>query len=184
MNLAAGVQGWVYARADMDGQNRIYIYRAIPKQARHWIWSLNLNRIVEIEPFKIKYLPRTVLPHIRVERWSRNYNKQIMCDMAYVLPGRVPSLPWYAHWQSSWIYWVPSGQGLGVHLWPISCSYHFGPRLDCLNTHSGSTANVHVIYEPQHDKTKKKICAPSKNSDQPGHPSSLIRVFAVHSVGS
>ena len=118
--------------------------------------SRNLNRIVEIEPFKIKYLARTVLPHIRVERWSRNYNKQIMCDMAYVLPGRVPSLPWYAHWQSSWIYWVPSGQGLGVHLWPISCSYHFGPRLDCLNTHSGSTANVHIIYEPQHDKTKKK----------------------------
>ena len=27
--------------------------------------------------------------------------------------------------------------------------------------------------EPQHDKTKK-----SEDSDQPGHPSSLIRVFA------
>ena len=27
-------------------------------------------------------------------------------------------------------------------------------------------------------------CAPSEDSDQPGHPPSLIRVFAVHSVGS
>ena len=29
-----------------------------------------------------------------------------------------------------------------------------------------------------------KWCAPSEDSDQPGHPSSLIRVFAVRSVGS
>ena len=33
--------------------------------------------------------------------------------------------------------------------------------------------------EPQHDKIRKMICAPSKDSDQPGHPPSLIRVFAV-----
>ena len=30
-----------------------------------------------------------------------------------------------------------------------------------------------------HDKTNKMACAPSKDSDQPGHPPSLIRVFAV-----
>ena len=35
-----------------------------------------------------------------------------------------------------------------------------------------------------HDKTNKVACAPSKDSDQPGHPPSLIRVFAVRSVGS
>ena len=39
-------------------------------------------------------------------------------------------------------------------------------------------------FEPKHDKTSKMICAPSEYSDQPGHPSSLTRVFAVHSVGS
>ena len=27
-------------------------------------------------------------------------------------------------------------------------------------------------------------CAPSEDSDQPGHPPSLIRVFAVRSLGS
>ena len=33
--------------------------------------------------------------------------------------------------------------------------------------------------EPYRDKTNKMACAPSDDSDQPGHPSSLIRVFTV-----
>ena len=39
-------------------------------------------------------------------------------------------------------------------------------------------------FEPPHEKTNKMACAPSDFSDQPGHPPSLIRVFAVRSVGS
>ena len=35
------------------------------------------------------------------------------------------------------------------------------------------------IIEPPHDKTNEMACAPNENSDQPGHPPSLIRVFAV-----
>ena len=38
-------------------------------------------------------------------------------------------------------------------------------------------------FEPQHDKTNNVTCAPSKDSDQPGHPPSLIRVFAVRFMG-
>ena len=38
--------------------------------------------------------------------------------------------------------------------------------------------------EPPHDKTNNIACAPSEDSDQPGHPPSLIRAFAVRSVGS
>ena len=34
-------------------------------------------------------------------------------------------------------------------------------------------------YEPPHDKTNKMASAPSEDSDQPGHPPSLIIVFAV-----
>ena len=34
-------------------------------------------------------------------------------------------------------------------------------------------------HEPPHDKANKVACAPSKDSDQPGHPPILIRVFAV-----
>ena len=36
-----------------------------------------------------------------------------------------------------------------------------------------------TLIELRHDKTKQNGCAPSDDSDQPGHPPSLIRVFAV-----
>ena len=36
-----------------------------------------------------------------------------------------------------------------------------------------------MLNEPPHDKTNKMACAPSEDSDQPGHPPSLIRIFAV-----
>ena len=39
-------------------------------------------------------------------------------------------------------------------------------------------------FEPPHDKTNKMTFVPSEDSDQPEHPPSLIRVFAVHSMGS
>ena len=35
------------------------------------------------------------------------------------------------------------------------------------------------LYEQPHDKTNKMACAPSEDSDQPGHLPSLIRVFPV-----
>ena len=40
------------------------------------------------------------------------------------------------------------------------------------------------IKEPPHDKTNNVACAPSEDSDQPGHPPRLIRVFTVRSIGS
>ena len=36
----------------------------------------------------------------------------------------------------------------------------------------GSTLVVSPTYEPQHYKTNKMTCAPSEDSDQPGHPQS------------
>ena len=53
-----------------------------------------------------------------------------------------------------------------------------------------SQSKIHVAIkalsqdELQHEKTNKMTCAPSKDSDQPGHSLSLIRVFAVRSMGS
>ena len=41
------------------------------------------------------------------------------------------------------------------------------------------TSFCHFKFELHRDKTNKMICAPSEDSDQPGHPPSLIRVFAV-----
>ena len=37
----------------------------------------------------------------------------------------------------------------------------------------------YLWYEPPRDKTNKMACATSEDSDQPGHPPSLVRVFAV-----
>ena len=39
-------------------------------------------------------------------------------------------------------------------------------------------------YGPEYAKTNKITCAPSEDSDQPGYPPSLIRVFAVRSKDS
>ena len=40
------------------------------------------------------------------------------------------------------------------------------------------------VSEPRHDKTNKMSVRPCEDSDQPGHPPSLIRVCAVRSMGS
>ena len=42
----------------------------------------------------------------------------------------------------------------------------------------------YIINEPQYDKTNKMTCAPSKDSDQPALPRSLIRMCAVRFMGS
>ena len=39
-------------------------------------------------------------------------------------------------------------------------------------------------FEPPHDKTNKMTFVPSEDSDQPRHPPSLIRVFAVRSMNT
>ena len=43
---------------------------------------------------------------------------------------------------------------------------------------------MQTIWATQHDKTNKMTCAPNEDSDQSGHPRSLIRDFAVRSMGS
>ena len=47
----------------------------------------------------------------------------------------------------------------------------------------GMTFSCKETCWPPHDKTNKMARAPSEDSDQPGHLPSLIRVFAVRSMG-
>ena len=54
----------------------------------------------------------------------------------------------------------------------------------CLHCLSKSPIGDAGTNEPPHDKTNKMACAPSEDLDQPGHLPSLIRVFAVRSMGS
>ena len=44
---------------------------------------------------------------------------------------------------------------------------------------NGFWSGFNMKIEPWHDFTNKMICAPSEDSDQSGHPPSLIRVSAV-----
>ena len=48
----------------------------------------------------------------------------------------------------------------------------------------GTILSANITIESSHDKTNIMTCAPSEDSDQAVHPPSLIRVFAVRSVGS
>ena len=58
--------------------------------------------------------------------------------------------------------------GLG----PLACPAKSTIRLPrCAD---GSVKHIYYpVFEPEHDKTNKMTCAPSEDSDQPGHPLSL-----------
>ena len=62
------------------------------------------------------------------------------------------------------------GQGVIRLFWLTRCMHILLEFLLCFSLNSN---------EPPHDKTNKMACMPSEDSDQPGHPPSLIRVFAV-----
>ena len=52
------------------------------------------------------------------------------------------------------------------------------------NWFPNSVDKVVIIIEPPHDKTNKVACAPSEDSDQPGHPPNLsLRCPHVESLG-
>ena len=61
--------------------------------------------------------------------------------------------------------------------------YTFWTHSPTLKKHSNFRI-ITAIFEPSHEKINKMTCVPSEDSDQPGHPPSLSRVFAVHSVDS
>ena len=60
------------------------------------------------------------------------------------------------------------------------CAAYVDPGKKHFEPHHDKTRKKH--FEPPHDKTDKMIFVTSEDSDQPGHPPSLIRVFA--SMGS
>ena len=61
----------------------------------------------------------------------------------------------------------------------LSITRRDGSTYEQLKLKFPGTQTVHEVYEPVHDKTNKKTCGPSEDSDQPGHLPSLFRVFAV-----
>ena len=71
-------------------------------------------------------------------------------------------------------------QGRELSFLNIEGKFGIGQEMDMLS----SKATLSKLFEPAHDKTNKMACAPSEDSDQPGYPPRLIRVFAVRSMGS
>ena len=63
-------------------------------------------------------------------------------------------------------------------LFLLACPQSFFKYLFIEKQLSSIPRSVESTFEPPHDKTNKMACAPSEDSDQPGHPPSLIRVFA------
>ena len=57
--------------------------------------------------------------------------------------------------------------------------YVAGPASNHSDSLSMLGTQLQGIHEPPHDKANKMAIAPSEDSDQPVHPPSLIRVFAV-----
>ena len=59
---------------------------------------------------------------------------------------------------------------------------YFCRLIFCSN--EGRYGDPTLKIELHRDKTNKMACAPSEDSDQPGHPPSLIRAFDVSFMGS
>ena len=51
-------------------------------------------------------------------------------------------------------------------------------KVNAINTEH-KVLTICIPNKPPHDKTNKMICAPSKDSDQPGHPPSLISLCCL-----
>ena len=56
----------------------------------------------------------------------------------------------------------------------VSVAEQAGLSLNWSQTPKACFVVTWLIYEPPHDKTNKMTCAPSEDSDQPGHQPSLI----------
>ena len=63
-----------------------------------------------------------------------------------------------------------------------SCVQDISAKVLLMSTHNISFywKNINKIYESMHDKIYKKVCAPSEDSYQPGHPPSLISLCCLH----
>ena len=122
---------------------------------------------------KVIYLP---LPMVKWFQGQNNALHELSLLFSQCMKKNV-----YLHWYP-WLLMKLSQQTLAqtvpvavpVAVTPVS----IGTGWDLL---VGSYLERHneLPYEPPHDKTNKMTCAPSADSDQPGHPPSLIRVFAV-----
>ena len=78
---------------------------------------------------------------------------------------------WHHGVHPKWVWVLASWSALQMSL---------GVFIVYLNSDPVLSHAIFKWFEPELDKTNKMTFAPREDSDQPGHPPSLIRVFAVH----
>ena len=72
-----------------------------------------------------------------------------------------------------------------IYLWIQFCPLNVYSSDVCKKIHVVKISNNNILisfqqnFDPPHDKTNKVACVPCKDSDQPGHLPSLIRVSTV-----
>ena len=71
-----------------------------------------------------------------------------------------------------------------VNTQPTPPLFTVDPITEIHDYNAGKLANKVVLNWAASWQNQQSDCAPSEDSDQPGHPPSLIRVFAVRSMGS
>ena len=77
--------------------------------------------------------------------------------------------------------WGAEGEGGQVCRYREKENHNRFPWTETTNLEFRNSVKGLRLFEPPRDKTNNMVCAPSEDSDQPGRPPSLIRVFvAVH----
>ena len=76
---------------------------------------------------------------------------------------------------------TPPSPGLNATLFPNNTVEPYSPKVqeNVKKKNNNTTSQSAAKFELPHEKTNKMACASIEDSDQPGHPPSLIRVFAV-----
>ena len=87
--------------------------------------------------------------------------------------------------ENALVLWLPTECPANTLIRLCGCSDRSACPLRSVCVSTGSTCKFvgnhvsRIKHDPAHEKTYKMACAPSEDSDQPGHPPSLIGVFAV-----
>ena len=149
----------------------------------------------------MKVLPdQSIGPALRDNSWRSTYMTVLCILYAYVRYQKTffPTLSALQLWVTlilgSLIEAVPQND---IFLWLINVTYPLfvwcNNKMNieskdhdewCYNRPANHPLVRYSLNKLPHDKINKMICAPSKDSDWPRHPSSLIRVFTVGSMGS
>ena len=147
-------------------------------------WASGIQKCLKHEPVKYKNVSNMSLWNTKMSQtWACGIQKCLKHEPVDYKNVSNMSL-WNTKMSQTWtmITWIGLKShecrtvcqlSMAIHKWLVYLSYCL------LVTHQNVRIDNLLPFEPQHDKTNKMTCASSEDSDQPGHPPSLIKVFTV-----